>query len=192
MTTLPNSKASETSATENPTKLSLAEIASHRALILGQIAFQRAYTKQLLESVPSTDWYQIPDGAATCIAWQVGHLAVSQYGLMLFRQRGRAEHDLKLMPGWLRKKFGRGSDPKSITSEVASRETLLESLDSIHETTMREVPELPLEGFLETVDMPYAVFPNRLGALAFCPLHEAIHSGQIGVTRRLLGLDPIR
>jgi hypothetical protein len=40
--------------------------------------------------------------------------------------------------------------------------------------------------------MPYAGYPTKLGALLFCPLHEMIHAGQIGLLRRLMGKPPIR
>ena len=63
--------------------------------------FMRSYTLQLLENIPGELWSTIPAGAPSHLAWQVGHLAVAQYGLMLFRQRGRAEGDIELMPGWL-------------------------------------------------------------------------------------------
>ncbi len=36
--------------------------------------------------------------------------------------------------------------------------------------------------------MPYAAYPNKFGALLFCPMHESIHIGQIGLIRRGLGL----
>ena len=45
---------------------------------------------------------------------------------------------------------------------------------------------------METTEMPYAVYPIKLGALLFCPLHESIHAGQIGILRRMHGLVPIR
>ena len=41
---------------------------------------------------------------------------------------------------------------------------------------------------LEPVEMPYAAYPIKLGAILFCPLHEHIHAGQIGVVRRALRL----
>jgi hypothetical protein len=52
--------------------------------------------------------------------------------------------------------------------------------------------EVTADVLLEPVDMPYAAYPVKLGAVLFCPLHEHIHAGQIGVVRRALGLEPIR
>ncbi len=168
------------------------QIEAVRDTIVGQVQFGRQYTLGLLESVPEELWSVIPAGASTHIAWQVGHLAVSQYGLMLFRQRGRAEGDLELMPGWLRKKFGRGSVPAIDPNDIPSKESLLGILARIHETATLEVPKLSPSILSEPTEMPFAVYPTKLGALAFCPLHESIHAGQIGFLRRLHGLDPVR
>ena len=167
-------------------------IAAMRDGVVGQMRFAREYTLNLLSSVPDSLWNVIPNGGTSHIAWQVGHLAVSQYGLMLFRQRGRAEGDLDLMPGWLRKKFGRGTVPPKEASEIPSKDELLTSLNRIHQASMTLVPTLGTELLSEATEMPYAVYPIKLGALLFCPLHESIHAGQIGMLRRLHGLDSVR
>jgi signal peptidase I len=44
----------------------------------------------------------------------------------------------------------------------------------------------------EPVDEPYAAFATKLGALLFCPAHEMLHAGQIGLLRRLLDKPPLR
>lgn len=172
--------------------LTESEIIAIRDATLGQITFAREYTLGLLEATPESLWKIVPTGATSHISWQVGHLAVSQYGLMLFRQRGRAEGDLELMPGWLRKKFSRGSQPSLIPEEIPSKSELMGILDAIHQTSMREVPNLTAQQLAEPIDMPYAVHPIKLGALMFCPLHESIHAGQIGLLRRQHGLESVR
>ena len=163
-----------------------------RDAVFGQVDFSRKYTLGLLENVPEELWPIIPDGASSHITWQVGHLAVSQYGLMLFRQRGRAEGDLELMPGWLRKRFGRGSVPPTNASEIPSKAALLNCLEKIHIASMAALPCFSAEQLLEPTEMPYVVHPIKLGALLFCPIHESIHAGQIGILRRMHGLPPVR
>jgi hypothetical protein len=177
----------ETIDTLNPQQL-----LAMRDAVIGQVTFARAYTLGLLENVPDELWPIVPAGASSHIAWQVGHLAVSQYGLMLFRQRGRAEGDLELMPGWLRKKFGRGSLPPTSADEIPTKDALLQILNRIHETALEVAPTLTWEQLSEPTEMPYAVYPIKLGALLFCPMHESIHAGQIGMLRRLHGLSPVR
>jgi hypothetical protein len=172
--------------------LSQERVLAMRDAVLGQVDFARRYTLGLLENVPEELWPVVPVGGSSHIAWQVGHLAVSQYGLMLFRQRGRAEGDLELMPGWLRKRFGRGSVPPTAPSDIPSKAELLDCLDKIHTASMAALPTFTAEQLMEPTEMPYAVHPIKLGALLFCPLHESIHAGQIGVLRRMLGLAPVR
>ena len=179
-------------STRNIESLTEAAVIAGRDQALAQIQWMRQYTQQLIVSVPDDLWYVMPASSHTHMAWQVGHLAVSQYGLMLFRQRGRVEADLELMPGWLRKNFGRGSQPASSDAKQPAPQTLLEHLNAIHTRACQEVAELPYETLIESIDMPYTTYPIKLGALLFCPLHESIHAGQIGMLRRLHGLPPLR
>ncbi|RMF39456.1 MAG: DinB family protein [Planctomycetota bacterium] len=169
-----------------------AEILAHRDAAIAQMRWLRQYTLQLIDSVPQQQWYEQPAGTPTHVAWQVGHLAVSQYGLMLFRQRGRAAGDLEIMPGWLRKRFGRGSSPMPCDGDAPAPATLLEYLHRIHQQSLEESSQLSATTLREPVDLPYAAFPNKLGALLLCPIHESIHAGQIGLVRRLLGYPPLR
>lgn len=168
---------------------------------LGQIQWARQYTLELLAATPRDLWFDQPvvttGGAAaplsTHVAWQVGHLAVSQYGLLMFRIHGRRDDDLELIPGRFRKAFSRGSDPTAVTAQQWSADELLDRLDRVHRAAIDGLTS----GFnslvlLEPVDMPYAVYPIKLGAVLFCPLHEHIHAGQIGVIRRCLALSPVR
>ena len=163
-----------------------------RDLMLAQMKWVRQYTLQLIQSVPDELWYVIPSGAPSHLAWQVGHLAVAQYGLMLFRQRGRAAGDMEIMPGWLRKQFGKGSVPANIDRAVAQPADLLHFLALIHNQACSEVAVLPEKTLAEPTEMPFAAYPTKFGALLFCPIHESIHAGQIGVLRRLHGLEPLR
>ena len=180
--------------TLSPEGLSHATVLAGRDQALAQMQWMRQYTLQLIESVPHDMWYAMPAGSTTHLAWQVGHLAVAQYGLMLFRQRGRVESDMELMPGWLRKNFGRGSTPAppGDQGKSPSPESLLERMHAIHVQACETVAGLSPETLLQPSDMPYVAYPNNLGALLFCPLHESIHAGQIGLLRRLHGLAPIR
>ncbi len=182
----------ETFTTTSPDQLSDADLLHGRDQVLHQMNWARQYTLQLLETVPNELWYRQPAGATTHIAWQVGHLAVSQYGLMLFRQRGRAPGDLELMPGWLRKQYGRGTQPAASSEGQPPPEELLLRLAEIHRQATEEVPCLTAEALREPIDMPFAAYAIKLGALLFCPIHESLHAGQIGLLRRLHGLAPIR
>ena len=159
---------------------------------LGQLEFARQYTLELLTSVPQERWFEIPTGLPAPVAWHAGHLAVSQYGLLMFRIRGRQPEDLDLVPSRFRKAYGRGSVPSSDAAAQPTPAELLARLEDVHRRAIAEMQALSPEVLLEPVEMPYAAYPIKLGAMLFCPLHEQIHAGHLGLIRRALGLDPVR
>lgn len=182
------------SDTTSPNAVDLSDdlVLSMRDSALQQLIWVRQYMMQLVESVPLELWHTIPAGMHSHVAWQVGHIAVAEYGLLLFRQRGRTPEDLELMPGWLRKQYGKGSDPAAIVESVREPAELLTRLSEIHDESLKTVSALTAATLREEIDMPYAVYPAKLGAVMFAPIHESIHAGQIGFIRRGLGLDPLR
>jgi hypothetical protein len=157
-----------------------------------QIAFARSYTLGLLEDVEDGVWFSMPGGAETHIGWQVAHLAMAQYGLCLFRQRGRAEIDKALLPRGFVQKYGKGSTPDPAPENNLSPAEIREIFGRVNEQVRREMPQFPEAQLSEPTEMPYAVYPTKLGALLFCAQHEMLHAGQIGLLRRLLGKDPVR
>ena len=159
---------------------------------MGQIEFARRYTLELLDATPKERWFEIPPGLPTNIAWQVGHVTVSQYGLLMFRIRGRLPEDLSLIPGRFRKSYGRESTPSADPASQPSADELLARMAEVYDLAMSELARVTADVLLEPVDMPYAAYPIKLGAILFCPLHEHIHAGQIGIVRRTLGLQPVR
>jgi len=159
---------------------------------LGQIQFARQYTLELLDATPRDRWFEIPSGLPSNIAWQVGHLAVSQYGLLLFRLRGRNPADLALIPGKFRKRYSRGTLPSDDAESQPAADELYDRLGQVHELAMQQLDAVEPQSLLEPIDPPYAVYPVKLGGILFCPLHEQIHAGQIGLLRRALGMEPVR
>lgn len=171
---------------------SVVNVAPIRDIAVKQIQFAREYTQSLLADIADEDWFRIPSGISTHIAWQVGHLAMAQYGLCLFRQRGRSEVDKDLMPSSFRKAFARGSEPSPDQTIYPSIADIRQTFAKVHEQMLIEAPRFSAESLNEPVDMPYAATPTKLGALLFCPLHEMVHAGQIGLLRRHMGKAPVR
>ena len=159
---------------------------------IGQIEFARDYTLGLLAATPRDRWFEFPDGMSTNIAWQVGHLTVSQYGLLMFRLRGRQDEDLDLIPSKFRKAYTRGSTPSTDTARQLSSDELFDRMAAIHERSLANLTSLDPAVLMEPIDMPFAAYPIKLGTILFCPLHEHIHAGQIGLIRRAMGLEPVR
>ena len=161
-------------------------------LALQQIQFARDYTLSLLAEIDDSDWYRLPAGCPTHIAWQIGHLAMAEYGLCLFRQRGRQEIDREIMPSEFRKAFSRGSLPESDPTKFLSAADIRATFDRVHAQVHQEAPTFTDQSLKEPVDAPFAVEATKLGSLYFCSHHEMLHAGQIGLVRRLLGKEPVR
>ena len=157
-----------------------------------QIEFARSVTLSLLKDIDDDEWFQMPAGSVSHVAWQVGHLAMAQYGLCLFRIRGRLPIDTELMSSTFRKKYSRGSTPNPDPKKNLTPEEIRSVFERVHEQVLSEMPQFSEEVLNEQVDEPYVAFPTKLGALLFCSHHEMLHAGQIGLLRRLLGKSPIR
>jgi hypothetical protein len=165
---------------------------SNLELACRQIAAARRYTLTLLDGLDDADFFRRPSETLTHIAWQVGHLAMAEYGLCLFRIRGRRPEDLELMPSKFRKAFSRGSTPVDDPQAYPPIAEIRRVFDVIHDQAMQELGECRAEDLEEKIEEPYAVFDTKLGALFFCAHHEMLHAGQIGLLRRLIGKPPVR
>lgn len=161
-------------------------------LALQQIEFARAYTLSILAEIDEGLWFAMPPGCPTHVAWQVGHLAMAEYGLCLFRQRGRQEIDLALMTSGFRKLFSRGTVPEVDAGKYPPAAEIRATLARVHSQVLQESQSFTEEQLAAPVDMPYAVHANKLGSLLFCSHHEMLHAGQLGLLRRLLGQAPLR
>ena len=175
----------------------LPEVSERLQYALRNIQFARRYMKSLLVGLSEDDWFWTPaDSTAkftTHVAWQVGHLAMAEYGLLLFRQRGRVrEIDKNLMSAKFRKLFLRGTEPTPDREAYPSPSEILEVLDGVRERAMLEVPGFDGESLDEPCEAPHAAFATRMGAILFAADHEMIHTGQIGLLRRLMGKPPLR
>ena len=161
-------------------------------LVLRQIIFVRRYTMLSLDGLSDDDWFWMPEAYPTHIAWQVGHIAISHYGLTLFRQRGRnRDVDSELMSGKFRKLFMKGTTPQPHSADHPEPKEILEVLDRVFQQTVAELPSF--ESILdEETEAPHVAFGTKYGSLLFASDHEMLHAGQIGMLRRLMGKEPLR
>ena len=160
---------------------------------LNQIRTARMYTNDLLSHIDDDDWFRQPNEGVTSVAWQVGHLAVAQYGLALKRVRGEKTEDGQLISGDIRKQFGKGSVPVPDPSVYPSLEGIRAVFDRVHKQVLAEVGAMAETQLSEPAgDPPHPMFKTKLEALHWCAQHEFIHAGQIALLRRLFGAEPLR
>ena len=159
---------------------------------IDQILSSRDYTNRILETIEDTDWFRMPEPAVTHIAWQVGHLAVAQYGLSLVRMRGEHESDENLIPKAFRDHFTRASVPAADPAANPSIAEIRSVFDRVHQQATEELPNINDDDLDLPPLLPHQLFNTRLGALHWTARHEMLHVGQIGLLRRLFGMEKFR
>lgn len=162
------------------------------SLAIGQIRFARNYTLGLIADIDDSDWFKQPHEGVTHIGWQVGHLAMAQYGLTMLRLRGKEPEDEQIIPVDFFRRFQKGTQPDADAESYPCPAQIRKVLGQVHERALLELERYSEDELDVKLPEPHAVFDTKLGSVFFCSAHELIHAGQIGLLRRLLGKDPLR
>ena len=99
--------------------------------------------RERIETVPLSDWFTIPPGGVSHVAWQVGHLAMAEYRLCLApaappHGRRTSRCSRRLVPEAVR--------PRSIPGPVTDYPPPSEiraAFDRVHARVMEELPSYP-------------------------------------------------
>lgn len=156
-----------------------------------QLRFARAYTLRLLDSVPQEQWFTIPPAGVAHIAWQVGHLAMAEYRLLLDRFRGVVPEDAALMSEAFLALFGRASEPVPDPAQSPPAEELRATLERVHVQALAELARLTDADLDVANTRPHPLCTTRRDLLFWCSAHEMVHTGQIALLRRQLGHAPL-
>jgi hypothetical protein len=162
---------------------------SRLRLAIEQIGFARNYTIGLLDQTPMTEWFRLPPGGVSHVAWQAGHIAFSEYILALWRIRGEQPKDNALFSPEFKRLFGADSVPQAEPAYPPNE--IRAALDRVHEQVLRELPDLGEAELAQPLPDPHPYATTTLRALLWCAHHEMLHAGQIGLLRRHLGYPPM-
>ncbi len=154
-----------------------------------QIEFVRRYNLERIATVPVAEWFTIPPGGVSHVAWQLGHIAMAEYRLCLERLRPRTPADETLISDEFLRVFGRDSQPEAVTG--FSAEQVRDVFTNVHARVLEELPHYPDAELDLPALKPHPLFTTRIQSLRYAPLHEMIHCGQIAMIRRMLGQKPI-
>ena len=109
--------------------------------LIRDIRTARNYTTDILSHIDQSDWFRQPTEGVTHVAWQVGHLAVAQYGLALKRVRGENPDDAELISPEFRKLFGKGSTPSPDPAKYPTTEEIRAVFDRVHQQVLEEASD---------------------------------------------------
>jgi uncharacterized damage-inducible protein DinB len=163
------------------------------AVAIDQIIAARRYTVELLDTIDPADWFRMPSPPVTHIAWQVGHLATSQFRLTTVFLREPKPSDAEWMPPEFLASFRRDTVPYADADRYPSPAEIRATFDSVHEHVLAELRtyrDADLEAPVLS-PQPHRIVKTKREALFWCSRHEMIHAGQIALLRRLLGQPPM-
>ncbi len=162
------------------------------SLLRAQIEGARAYSSQLVDHIDPADWFRMPTEGVSHVAWQVGHLAVAQYRLVVFRIRGASPEDDQFAGEAEIRMFGINSVPVADPGTYPAVSEIRERLVRVHHYALRFIDGLDESTLDQALEQPHAIAKTRGQVLSFCAMHEMLHAGQIGLLRRLFGGQPVR
>jgi hypothetical protein len=160
--------------------------------VLDRLRRSRSVTAQYLPDLTPEEWFWTPASYTTHIAWQVAHIAASQYNLCLRRVRGRTAEDEALVSESFIDNFKIGSQPVAGIANNPPIEEILRIFNGIQNQVLAELPQVDDAELDSAVDPPHPRFKTKLGAVDYASQHELVHAGQIAMLRRLMGKPPLR
>jgi hypothetical protein len=157
-----------------------------------RLELARRRVKDFTNDLTANEWFWSPAEYTTHVAWQVGHIAVSEYNLCLRRVRGRTKQDETLISDAFIEHFKLGSQPVAGSANYPPIAEIKRVFDAVHAQVLKELAALSDEELDVPVEQPHPVFNTKLGAVDYASGHELVHNGQIGLLRRLMGKPALR
>src|SRR4051794_913064 len=105
-------------------------------ILTDALTFARQYTVELLDTIPPGDWFRMPAGCPSHVAWQVGHLALAESWLVVGRACGRLGDLDGIRPAQFVPIFGRTSIPEPDPAKNPSPAEIRTAFDRVHEAAL--------------------------------------------------------
>jgi hypothetical protein len=141
--------------------------------------------KRFMEDMTPQDYLHRPTPTANCAAWIVGHLTLSERGVLK-----RLGAPLPELPEGFEHRFSRAEGcPEA--SEFGDVAQLMPLFDEHRRRLVEAVRSATPEQLDKPVDKPHPMFRTVGEVATFMALHGIMHAGQISTIRRSLGRPPI-
>lgn len=156
-----------------------------------RLTIARNWTTGLIADIDERTWFDPPSPGVGHVAWQLGHLAVSQIVLVHVRCFDKKNTDHA--PENYLKLFGRGSEPVAGASNYPSIPDIRSFFNRLQTESLQLISTLD-DASLNSPAYgdPHPLFSTKAGAIGTAAMHETFHAGQIALIRRLQGKKPLR
>ena len=157
---------------------------SSLAALAPRLRFNETLLRSVTKGMDATAWSLVPPGGGNTPHWILGHVVASRR--LMLRAAG---HELATDP-W-EALFGRGAEPGAATDSFPPVEELLADIRASGEVLSELFPAMTDEAAAEPAARPMSDGSDTVaGVLHFLYFHETYHLGQLGLLRRMNGLDP--
>jgi hypothetical protein len=133
----------------------------------------RKFLADSLQTLPEEYWHRIPEGFSSHIAWNLGHITVTQYLLVY----ARCSAPCRFPESWI-EKFRKGTLPQDGVVTVPPQEILSLFLD-LPSQIKKDAESGLLDHYEPFVTGIGVQLDSALNALTFDAWHEGWHSGLI-------------
>ncbi len=122
-----------------------------------------------------------PSPGGNCANWILGHLVTVHNGVMqLVGEKPVWESDQLARAGW---------DPITGPTKAIDWDTLRDRFLESRERCLAAVSGLSQAALNESVPDPFGGTSTRAELLSLLAFHQAYHTGQLGISRRIAGLE---
>lgn len=156
--------------------------------LIDQADHVRSRTLKLFDGVDAELWTVVPEGSNSCLAWQAGHIIISEYFNAVACPFGpdRSYYDLFPIKEYATK-YGIGSKGTEVAGHD-DKTTFMERFETVHAKSMdiwRGLEPAQLDGSPVLKHPTYQTIPD---IIRWSSLHEMWHLGQVAALRTLLGV----
>lgn len=155
-------------------------------LLAFSIRSSAGLVEMLAKDLSPADLVHRPVDKANCAAWTIGHLTVAAKGMA-----ARANiAGVPPLPEGFEARFGQ-KDGAPAASDFGDVSQLLPMLRKYTEIIASAVEKMTPEQLDHKLEKPMPIFATVGEMVAFIPIHNAMHAGQISTIRRSLGMPPV-
>jgi len=160
--------------------------------IKNQMHSVRERTKAILAPIPHGLWHTMPEGQHSTIAWQAGHIIISQYfnGIACVSGPDKRLYDVFPIKQYAAD-YGIGSKPADSPDEPTYKNTYLQQMDGVMEFMMQSLDQLDEALLTEAPVLKHPTYNTRGEVLEWTAFHETWHLGQISLLRKALGVPVV-
>ena len=159
------------------------------SFLKNQTADNYSWTNKLIENIAFDKWFITPEILETNLAWQIGHITLSQYYYTIVLLTGPKKDvaesiNIKEYSGL----FANGQNRKALAAEITVQELLdhWKHLQAITHEALTSLQDTDLSSNIFSMPKPHPFVKTKEDAISWNIKHTMWHCGQIAMWKRVI------